>query len=146
MRYPDNSIEHREDCQDFNVRRLYVKDYDDKGRQIFVPYGITCIGCGVMKIEKFDRNLPPTLRQRYDKYTEEQHAKFKVIDAEYSAKVRAMETEEDEFENYEVSWAIYEEWQNKLIEAGMERRDSWYHKWDYMTGVFEDYKEYKVAD
>ena len=36
------SSQHKDDCKSPSVKRLYIRDYDNKGRQKFVPYGITC--------------------------------------------------------------------------------------------------------
>ena len=40
---------HDKNCTDpYNVKRLWIKDYDDKGRQKFVRYALTCLSCNVI--------------------------------------------------------------------------------------------------
>jgi hypothetical protein len=49
MPYLDSKIaiaSHRHDCPDPTARRLYIRDYDKKGKQRFVAWGLTCQHCG----------------------------------------------------------------------------------------------------
>lgn len=49
---------HDKNCTDpFNIKRLCIRDYDDKGRQKFVPYALTCLSCNVIIKEKFEHKL-----------------------------------------------------------------------------------------
>ena len=50
---------HKENCPDpLNVKRLCIRDYDDKGRQQFKPYARICLSCDVIiKEEKFEHTL-----------------------------------------------------------------------------------------
>ena len=60
MPYLDNKIEkHKHKCANPVGKRLYIRDYDDEGKQRFVPWGLTCTTCGVIVKEKFEPNLTP---------------------------------------------------------------------------------------
>jgi hypothetical protein len=82
MPYLDSKIElskHRKNCGNPVGKRLYIRDYDDKGKQKFVSWGLTCTTCGVVVKEKYERNLTP----RELKYVERQK-KFESEGSEYS--------------------------------------------------------------
>ncbi len=60
MPYLDNKIEkHKPKCANPVGKRLYIRDYDDEGKQRFVPWGLTCTTCSVVVKEKFKTNLTP---------------------------------------------------------------------------------------
>lgn len=63
MPYLDSKIEtnkHKKACVNPVGKRLYIRDYDDKGKQRFVPWGLTCTNCGiVIKEENYQRSLTP---------------------------------------------------------------------------------------
>ena len=76
---------------------MNVRDYDQKGRQKFVPFGVICINCCVSIIEEYQRNLTPVQRKkmeqedtRLSKYTEEQNRQFDEIDKDYFMKSFAL--------------------------------------------------------
>jgi hypothetical protein len=58
--YLDNKIDkHRINCVNPVGKRLYIRDYDNKGKQRFVSWGLTCTTCGVVIKEKYYPNLTP---------------------------------------------------------------------------------------
>ena len=60
MPYLDNKVEkHKPKCANPVGKRLYIRDYDEEGKQRFVPWGLTCTTCGVIVKEKFKPNLTP---------------------------------------------------------------------------------------
>jgi hypothetical protein len=60
MPYLDNKIDkHKPKCANPVGKRLYIRDYDNEGKQRFVPWGLTCTTCGVIVKEKFKPNLTP---------------------------------------------------------------------------------------
>lgn len=60
MPYLDNKIEkHKPKCANPVGKRLYIRDYDDDGKQRFVRWGLTCTTCGIIVKEKFKTNLTP---------------------------------------------------------------------------------------
>ena len=64
MPYLDSKIDsnqHKKDCGNPVAKRLYIRDYDDEGKQRFVPWGLTCTSCGVVipNEEKYQHNLSP---------------------------------------------------------------------------------------
>lgn len=63
MPYLDSKIEtnkHKKTCVNPVGKRLYIRDYDDNGKQRFVPWGLTCTSCGVViKEENYQPNLTP---------------------------------------------------------------------------------------
>lgn len=68
MPYLDSKIDtdkHNKDCGNPVAKRLYIRDYDDKGKQRFVPWGLTCTTCGVVipDEEKYQPSLTPTERK-----------------------------------------------------------------------------------
>src|SRR5436189_4313682 len=80
----DSKIEkHKSSCRNPVGRRLYIRDYDDKGKQQFTPWGLTCTTCGVVVKQKYQQNL--TLEQRnkkelYDKELYEHMEQRKIRD------------------------------------------------------------------
>lgn len=64
---------HKGDCLDiFNVRRLYIKGYNDKGEQRFVSYGLTCTSCDSFIRENYDPKLKPkAVRIMDEEHTDE---------------------------------------------------------------------------
>jgi hypothetical protein len=55
---------HNKNCTDpFNVKRLCIRDYDDKGRQKFVPYALTCLSCNII-VRDVNFEHKPTDRER----------------------------------------------------------------------------------
>jgi hypothetical protein len=74
MPYLDSKIDtdkHKKDCGNPVAKRLYIRDYDDKGKQRFVPWGLTCTSCGVVvpNEEKYQHSLTPTERKYKDEET-----------------------------------------------------------------------------
>jgi hypothetical protein len=68
MPYLDNKIQkHHKGCINPVGKRLYIRDYDDKGKQKFVSWGLTCTTCGVVVKEKYERNLTKQERRYHDK-------------------------------------------------------------------------------
>ena len=62
MPYLDSKIDkHYKNCINPVGKRLYIRDYDDKGKQTYVPWGLTCTSCGVVVKEKqkYQRGLTP---------------------------------------------------------------------------------------
>ena len=53
MPYLDSKIseKHKAGCKKPKAKRLYIRDYGDKGQQIFIPYGITCPSCKVVILD-----------------------------------------------------------------------------------------------
>ena len=45
------SQKHKGSCKDPKAKRLYIRDYGDRGQQIFIPYGITCPSCRVIILD-----------------------------------------------------------------------------------------------
>lgn len=67
MPYLDSKIQidkHKRSCSNPVGKRLYIRDYDDEGKQKFVSWGLTCTTCGVVVKEKYERGLTPK-EQRY---------------------------------------------------------------------------------
>jgi hypothetical protein len=64
MPYLDSKIEtnkHKNDCSNPVGKRLYIRDYNDKGKSCFVPWGLTCTTCGVViQQENYQPNLTPS--------------------------------------------------------------------------------------
>ena len=52
---------HNKGCKNPNVKRLYIRDYDNKGKQKYVPYAVTCTNCGALVKEIIVFN--PTAKQ-----------------------------------------------------------------------------------
>lgn len=44
--------DHNEHCFDAEVRRLYIRQ-GPRGKQVFVPWGLTCLRCGAVVQEYF---------------------------------------------------------------------------------------------
>lgn len=58
MPYLDSKIDkHYKNCFNPVGKRLYIRDYDDSGKQKFVSWGLTCTTCGVVVKENYERNL-----------------------------------------------------------------------------------------
>ena len=54
---------HNKGCKNPNVKRLYIRDYDNKGKQKYIPYAVTCTNCDALVKEKsVIFNLPPKKR------------------------------------------------------------------------------------
>lgn len=66
MPYLDSKIDkHYKNCINPVGKRLYIRDYDDNGKQKFVSWGLTCTTCGVVVKEKYQHGLTPKqLRKR----------------------------------------------------------------------------------
>ncbi len=71
MPYLDSKIlKHNEGCTNPVGKRLYIRDYDEEGKQRFVSWGLTCTTCGVVVKEHYEHNLSPKqleYKERYDK-------------------------------------------------------------------------------
>jgi len=79
MPYLDSKIDkHYKNCDNPVGKRLYIRDYDDKGKQKFVSWGLTCTTCGVVVKEKYERNLTKVERRYHDKETLEWSRKRKI--------------------------------------------------------------------
>lgn len=62
MPYLDSKIEaskHKKNCINPVVKRLYIRDYEDRGKQRFISWGMTCTTCGVIVKENYEPNLTP---------------------------------------------------------------------------------------
>ena len=60
MPYLHSKIEpskHKKNCVNPVAKRLYIRDYDDKGNQKFVSWGLTCTTCGIVIKQKYEHNL-----------------------------------------------------------------------------------------
>ena len=72
MPYLDSKIEtnqHKNDCSNPIGKRLYIRDYNDKGKSCFIPWGLTCTTCDVViKDENFQQNLPPRQKERKESF------------------------------------------------------------------------------
>lgn len=66
MPYLDSMLEakHKANCTNPVGKRLYIRDYDNAGKQRFVSWGLTCTTCGVVIKEQYQRNLTPTELER----------------------------------------------------------------------------------
>lgn len=81
MPYLQSKIKkHNDGCKRPSARRLYIRDYDTKGKQRYIPYGITCLSCGVQVFEKLQHNLTAIELKKKGEYTSEQEDKFVSID------------------------------------------------------------------
>jgi hypothetical protein len=81
MPYLHSKIEpgkHKKNCGNPVAKRLYIRDYDDKGNQKFVSWGLTCTSCGVVVKQKYQRNLTKGERTYHDKELLEYARKRKV--------------------------------------------------------------------
>jgi len=57
MPYLDSKIEaskHKRNCNNPVAKRLYIRDYDDEGKQRFVSWGMNCTTCGVIVKENYE--------------------------------------------------------------------------------------------
>jgi len=57
MPYLDHKIEarmHKRNCINPVAKRLYIRDYDDEGKQRFVSWGMNCTTCGVIVKENYE--------------------------------------------------------------------------------------------
>ena len=87
MPYLDSKIElnkHKKTCVNPVGKRLYIRDYVDKGKQRFVPWGLTCTSCGVV-IK--DENYQPSLTPKELEYLE---CEKKLEGSEYSKMVESI--------------------------------------------------------
>lgn len=90
MPYLDNKIEkHKNTCSNPVGKRLYIRDYDDNGRQRFTSWGLTCTTCGVVIKQEFEHKLTNKVKEYLniseklgqDKEDALKHyQKYKVID------------------------------------------------------------------
>ena len=67
MPYVDNQIpwdKHKDDCTNPLAKRLYIRDYDDNGKQRFVSWGVTCTNCGVTLRQSYLHNLTKKQKER----------------------------------------------------------------------------------
>ncbi|HEX9318616.1 MAG TPA: hypothetical protein VF884_06750 [Nitrososphaeraceae archaeon] len=72
MPYLDSKIEkHKPKCSNPVGKRLYIRDYDDKGKQQFAPWGLTCTTCGVVVKQKYQQNLTAEQRRKKEHYDKE---------------------------------------------------------------------------
>lgn len=121
MPYLNSKIKnHNEECKKPSAKRIYVRDYDDKGRQKFVSYGVTCPSCGVIQREEYQKNLTAIALKKKGKYTLEQEQKFVSIDNEFLFSfIKAGEN------NKSKKFAV-QEYVKKLKEAGMTHESAVY--------------------
>lgn len=142
MPYLNNKIEnHKDGCSDPSAKRLYVRDYDDKGRQRFVSYGITCPSCGVLVTEDYHHNLTflqrkkmEEIENRLSKYDQQQRKKFEEIDKEYNLNAMFVMMGKDN----KAKSGIVLEWGNKLKDAGMDQDELHIHVFTKMNGSPQD--------
>ena len=76
MPYLDHKIElnkHKKTCLNPVGKRLYIRDYDDKGKQRFVPWGLTCPNCDVVIKENIEHNFLSTIQKNDMKFLKESH-------------------------------------------------------------------------
>lgn len=65
MPYLDSMIEkHIENCGNPIGKRLYIRGYDDKGKQRFISWGLTCTTCGVVIKQKYEHTTLKQLKAR----------------------------------------------------------------------------------
>lgn len=88
MPYLDHKIDinkHKKTCVNPVGKRLYIRDYDEEGKQRFVSWGLTCTSCGVVIKEKFQHNLSTTQKSLKEnpiisEECYERNQRYKVID------------------------------------------------------------------
>lgn len=92
MPYLDHKIDlnkHKKTCVNPVGKRLYIRDYDEEGKQRFVSWGLTCTSCDVVIKEKFQHNLSITQKSWEKRLKEgpfgseevyERNQRYKVID------------------------------------------------------------------
>lgn len=82
MPYLDSKIDkHKNNCTNPVGKRLYIRDYDDEGKQRFAPWGLTCTTCGVVVKQQYQRNLPNGQKHWFENLSKEayeHHLKYKV--------------------------------------------------------------------
>jgi hypothetical protein len=123
MPYLNYRIEkHNEACKAPIVKRLYVRDYDKNGKQRYISYGVTCLNCEVLVIERFHHN--PTAKEisKKGEYSPEQEKQFDIIDRKYWIIVTSNNMSGLRKEAY----ASFNEWVRKLVEAGMNANHAYY--------------------
>ena len=59
-------------CRNRDTKRLYIRQ-GPKGKQKFVSWGLTCLGCGVIVQEQF---LPEKLTEQRIEATEKYHEEY----------------------------------------------------------------------
>jgi len=124
MPYLNSKIEkHNDGCKNPVAKRIYVRDYDDKGKQRFVSYGLTCPSCNIIIKEEYQRNPTAVQKKKHGEYTPEQEKEFASIDLEYMPKVIFSE-------NSKAGKAVVKEWTQKLIDSGMSKENAI----DHITG------------
>ena len=72
--YLDHKIElnkHKKTCINPVGKRLYIRDYDEEGKQRFTPWGLTCTSCGVIIKEEIEHNFLTVMQKRNKKYMTE---------------------------------------------------------------------------
>ena len=79
MPYLDSKIEpnrHKKNCINPVAKRLYIRDYDDNGKQAFVSWGLTCTTCGVVIKQKYQPNLTPKELKRKERHIRLEGSKY----------------------------------------------------------------------
>jgi len=118
MPYLNSKIKkHNKGCRRPSAKRLYIRDYDDKGRQKFVSYGVTCPSCGVLVTEEYQRNPTAIKKEKYQfekVYTKEQNEIFATIDLKYLPQII--------FRQRGKNPVI--PWRDELVNAGMTKSDA----------------------
>lgn len=88
---------HDKNCPDpFNVKRLYIRDYDNKDIQTFVPYALTCLSCDKIVKVKFEHRLTKRekrLERWHSNYSKEQieRAKEYALNRKVKRRIRKLE-------------------------------------------------------
>jgi hypothetical protein len=68
MPYLNSKLEpskHKKNCVNPVAKRLYIRDYDYKGNQKFVSWGLTCTTCGIVIKQNYEHNFTKGKRITY---------------------------------------------------------------------------------
>ena len=100
MPYLDHQIElnkHKKNCVNPVGKRLYIRDYDEEGKQRFTPWGLTCTNCDVVIKEKIDHNFLSIAQKEDRKFLSEEcyerNQRYKVIEKLQRIKRRGLGTD-----------------------------------------------------
>jgi hypothetical protein len=105
--YVDSQIpweSHSENCPNPVAKRLYIRDYDKKGNQRFVPWGVTCTNCGVILKQSYEHNL--TKKQVSDeKFQKEFHERLEKRQGFKDSLFAGPRLSKEEVERRHMRWA-----------------------------------------
>ena len=88
---------HKPDCPNPTAKRLYIRNYDQRGNQKVVPWGLVCENCGVIIKQAYKHN--PTKKQ-IDKRMSMPKLPFTILDEETNtATTTNQKLSKEEFES-----------------------------------------------